>query len=125
MSDLLFSRPMLRRILAQAELMDRMLQRLGVDEAALARLDGGMGLYEARTRCLACRNERECRAWLEGWTSPADPSEFCPNAAFFGRCRQVASTAICFGRDESPFPVPARAEGASLPPAPADRGGRP
>jgi hypothetical protein len=111
MSDLLFSRPMLRRILSQAELMDRMLQRLGVDEAALARLDGGMGLYEARTRCLACRRERECRAWLEGETTPADPSEFCPNAAFFGRCRQVASAPPCRSPDDRPFPRSGEAGG--------------
>jgi hypothetical protein len=112
MSDLLFSRPMLRRILAQAELMDRMLQRLGVDEAALARLDGGMGLYEARTRCLACRNERACRAWLEGWTSPADPSEFCPNAAFFARCRQVGSASACRTPTTDPFACPTTLERA-------------
>jgi hypothetical protein len=124
MSDLLFSRPMLRRILAQAELMDRMLLRLGVDEAALARLGGGMGLYEARTRCLACRNERACRAWLEGWTDPADPSEFCPNASFFARCRPVGTAPACRTPTTDPFACPTTLESARPQLATIDDGGR-
>jgi hypothetical protein len=91
MSDLCYSRPMLNRIFRQAELMDRMMERVGVDPATAARLDKGMALYEARTRCIACCSERKCLDWLgrppaEGCS---DPPEFCHNAEFFRSCRQA------------------------------------
>ena len=41
-SDLCYSSPMLDRIFRQAELMDRMMERVGVDPMAAARLDAGM-----------------------------------------------------------------------------------
>ena len=65
MSDFCYGRPMLNRIFRQAELMDRVMERVGVDLPVAARLDRGMAWYEARTKCIACCNERQCRAWLE------------------------------------------------------------
>ena len=56
MSDFCYSRPMLNRVLQQAELMDRMMERLGLDLAAAARLENGTVWYEARTRCIACHS---------------------------------------------------------------------
>ena len=56
MSDFCYSRPMLKRVLKQAELMDRMRERLGVGAATAARLDKGTAWYEARTRCIACHS---------------------------------------------------------------------
>ncbi len=87
-SDFCYSRPMLNRIIRQAELMDRMMERVGVIPAAAACIDRGMAWYEARTRCIACCSERECRDWLarsEAETSSEAP-EFCHNADFFRRC---------------------------------------
>lgn len=99
MSDFCFSRPMLTRILAQAELMDRMMACLGVDPATAARADCGNAWYEARTRCIGCTSARQCRAWLSAAEMGAfpGPAEFCCNAAFLRDCCQRA-------------PLPARAE---------------
>ena len=69
MTDFCFSRPMLERVLHHAELMDRMMERVGVNAAVAARVDRGMAWYEARTRCIGCSSERQCRDWLArgGW----------------------------------------------------------
>ena len=92
MSDFCYSRPMLHRVLQQAELMDRMMQRLGVDLATAARLENGMAWYEARCQCIACHSERQCQEWLK--RAPAVPSdgppEFCGNSVFFRRCEPSA-----------------------------------
>jgi hypothetical protein len=89
MSDFCYSRPMLNRVLQQAELMDRMMGRLGVDLATAARLENGMAWYEARSTCIACHSERQCQEWLK--RAPVEPSlrspDFCHNAAFFRRCQ--------------------------------------
>ena len=88
MTDFCYSRPMLSRVLQQAELMDRMMARLGVDPVAGARLENGMAWYEARTRCIACHSEPQCQDWLK--RAPAEhlagAPDFCHNAAFFRRC---------------------------------------
>ncbi len=88
MSDFCYSRPMLDRIFRQAELMDRMMERVGVDPAAAARVDRGMAWYEARTRCIACCSDRQCRDWLACSETSAvlEPPEFCRNGEFFRRC---------------------------------------
>ena len=87
MSDFCYGRPMLDRIFRQAELMDQVMERVGVDPAAAARVDRGMAWYEARTRCIACCNERQCRAWLACSNPPTALPQSCPNAEFFRRCR--------------------------------------
>jgi Family of unknown function (DUF6455) len=67
-------------------LMERMIQRMGVSPVVAARVDGGMALREARTKCMFCRREDECQDWLGGKTGSGDPREFCPNVAFFQHC---------------------------------------
>jgi hypothetical protein len=90
MGDFCFDRPMLKRVFRQVALMDRMMERVGVDPAAAARDSEGTAWYEARTRCIACCNERQCLDWLEHppATSPVEPPEFCHNADFLRRCRK-------------------------------------
>jgi hypothetical protein len=73
---------MLTRVLRQADLLDQVMQRLGVDPVAAARVDNGIAFYEARTKCISCCQERECRAWLQFTSERLDPAEFCPNAQF-------------------------------------------
>jgi hypothetical protein len=85
-SDFCYSRPMLDRIFRQAELMDRVMDRLGVDPFTAARLDRGMAWYEARSKCIACCCERQCRTWLESPDPPPAPPQSCPNGEFFRRC---------------------------------------
>ena len=73
----------LDRIFRHAELMDRVMERLGIDPSVAARLDRGMAWYEARTRCLACRDERQCRLWLEQTDPvPTAPPRPCATAEF-------------------------------------------
>src|SRR5262245_24812484 len=76
---------MLKRVLDQADLMDRTMKAVGVVAARAARLDFGMAWYEARCRCIACPDGRKCRAWLAGVdvTQTSRPPAFCRNAEFF------------------------------------------
>jgi hypothetical protein len=83
MTDFCYGGPMLDQVLDHAELMDRMMERVGVDQVAVARLDQGMAFYEARTRCLSCPHEAACRGWLANAEVPAAAPEFCANAEFF------------------------------------------
>jgi hypothetical protein len=79
---------MLNRVLQQAELMDRMIERLGIDPVVAARLENGMAWYEARSQCIACHSERQCQEWLKrAPTEPSiEPPDFCHNTAFFRSC---------------------------------------
>lgn len=89
MTDFCYRRPMLNRVFRQAWLMDQMMERLGIAPALAARVDRGVARYEARTKCISCRNDRLCLAWVgrsEG-KAPLNPPGFCQNADFFRRCR--------------------------------------
>lgn len=86
MSDFCYGRPMLERIFRQAELMDRVMERIGVDPSTAARLDRGMAWYQARSRCIACCTDCQCRAWLEHPGPLPGPPPSCPNDDFFRRC---------------------------------------
>jgi hypothetical protein len=52
MGDFCDSRPMRNRVLQQAELMDRMMERLWIDPVVAARLENGMARYESRSQCI-------------------------------------------------------------------------
>jgi hypothetical protein len=92
MSDLCYPFPVFQRVLARAELMDRMLGRCGIDPGVAVRLDGGAAWYEARTRCIDCPSGHNCAHWLmrsEGEPQGAVPT-FCPNRDFFDRCAHAS-----------------------------------
>lgn len=65
------------------ELMVRMMDRMAVNWKMAAAIDGGLAWYAARTKCIFCRHEAECRSSLEG---PEALPQFCPNAEFFMHC---------------------------------------
>ena len=90
MTDFCYSRPMLKRVLQQAALMDRMMEAVGVNPARAARIDRGTAWYEARSRCIACTSEPNCRSWLRqrGRAKPSAPPAFCANADYFRAARQ-------------------------------------
>jgi Family of unknown function (DUF6455) len=92
MRDLWHGRPMLHRVMRHAELMDHMMERVGIDAAAAARLDKGMALFRARSKCLGCCRERQCSDWLaqSEIDASAEPPEFCSDAEFFRRLRPKA-----------------------------------
>ena len=68
------------------DLMDRMMQKRGVDICAARGVDGGMAFNEARAKCRYCLHEEACRRWLT-IRAPRTNPDFCPNAAFFLSCR--------------------------------------
>jgi hypothetical protein len=89
MSDFCYSWPMFNRIFHQVELMDRMMEVVGVNAAIAVRVDEGAAWYEARTNCLSCCHECECRDWLVCSEGLLMPPDFCPNAAFFRSCTEA------------------------------------
>jgi len=83
--------PTLSRYLHCPELMDRMMERVGVTRAEAARVDGGLAWLEARTKCIFCRDVGICCNWLEGSDMRSTPAEFCPNFQFFRTCAEHLS----------------------------------
>jgi hypothetical protein len=89
MTDFCYSRAALNRILRRAALMDSVMQRVGANHDAARTLDGATASFEGRVKCIACDRERECLEWLAHSQAAASsvPPQFCPNAAYFRRCR--------------------------------------
>lgn len=92
MSDFCYSWPVFNRVFRQAEVMDRMMERVGVRPAVAVRIDQGMAWYDARTKCIDCLAEQQCRWWLESADASAAPPDFCPNAQFFRECARNDAT---------------------------------
>lgn len=78
--------PMFNQVLHRQELMDEMIERLGVDVLTAVRKDNGQAFVRARTRCRYCLHESECRQWLDSSPILPLPPDFCPNANFFRSC---------------------------------------
>jgi hypothetical protein len=76
---------MTRRVERQATRMHEMMDRLGVDGAALARERQGEAYAEARTRCMTCGTSDRCLRWLDGDPASKGPPDFCPNLRLFHR----------------------------------------
>ena len=75
--------PMFTRVLQQAQRMDAMMERLGVDRALAARKDEGRAFAQARLACLHCLSASQCEWWLAHVEGAPEPPAFCPLAAFF------------------------------------------
>jgi hypothetical protein len=78
------------------ELMVRMMDHMAANWKTAALIDGGLAWYAARTKCIFCRHEAECRSWLDG---PEALPEFCPNAKFFRVCAVAYAHDQFFVRD--------------------------
>jgi hypothetical protein len=83
-SRLLWATP--NQLSRRFNLMDRMMQKRGVDLCAALDVDGGMAFSEARAKCRYCLHEEACRRWLTIRTPRTSP-DFCPNSRFFSTCR--------------------------------------
>lgn len=68
------------------ELMDAMMQTLGVDVLVAVGLEEGQAFVKARSRCRLCPHESACRYWLASPSRVPLPPNFCPNTCFFHRC---------------------------------------
>jgi hypothetical protein len=78
--------PMFNQVRRRQDLMDEMMERLGVDVLTAVRKGNGQGFVGARTRCRGCLHESECRLWLDSSPKLPIPPDFCPNANFFRWC---------------------------------------
>lgn len=81
--------PMSRHVERQARRTHEMMERLGVNAAALARLRGGEAYAEARMKCLKCVQSRECLLWLDADPPSAELPTFCPNLELFESCKKM------------------------------------
>ena len=75
----------LHRADKRALMMTRMLETVGADRLDEAGAEVSQELAAALRRCLACREARLCRAWLDGRQPGVDHRTFCPNASLFER----------------------------------------
>ena len=78
--------PTFNQVRHRQELMDHMIERLGVDVLTAIDMEGGCAFVQARARCRNCLHESGCRLWLDSSTASPFPPDFCPNANFFRKC---------------------------------------
>ena len=83
--------PLLEQVLRHQTLMDRMMVTSGVDIYSAAKVDGGLALLEAGTKCRLCKHEDACVLWLKEADGLKSAPDFCPNAGFFKTCRAIDS----------------------------------
>ena len=75
------SRRLLAPILERLRLMQRMVDRLSIDDSR--GLMVGLLVREAEGNCLSCRNAAACRRWLDRNIEDGAQHSFCANAALF------------------------------------------
>jgi hypothetical protein len=77
----------LKQILRRQELMDRVMEKCGVDVLAAIREDNGQAFFQARAKCRECLYDLACRGWsLESSEELQLPPDFCANTDFFHAC---------------------------------------
>ena len=76
--------------LAAMDLLNRMMQRLGLDaQQEITQVDA---MSDAQWRCRCCKEWRQCRHWLDAGVPDDGYRRFCNNAELFERMR---STRTC------------------------------
>ena len=81
---------MLDRVLAQAELMDRIMQATGVNPARTTRIGLGIGWYEASSRCTVCGDDEMPRTTCSPDAGPARGRAFLlPEQVLFELANQM------------------------------------
>ena len=81
--------PIIRQVHDRSRRTEQMIDRLGVDAAALARRHNGESFADVQRICFDCRNSYLCRRWLESDRSENSEPEFCPNLKTFLACQRV------------------------------------
>ena len=74
--------------LASAELLKRMLERVGL--AGIDVKDDDWSSHAPELRCRTCGSWRQCRRWLDSEAGDDGYREFCPNAELLDRLRLKA-----------------------------------
>ena len=73
------------RLTKQADLMDTMMKKLGVEDDIWQLPDHAVVLRRAANRCLACDKPDACEYWLTHETNPDQAPGFCRNHDLFAR----------------------------------------
>lgn len=73
------------RLTNRADLMDDMMDKLGVSEEMHQMPDHAGVLRRAANRCLSCEKPDSCQQWLNTEISPSEPPYFCKNHDLFQR----------------------------------------
>jgi hypothetical protein len=77
------------RVWHLADLLDRMIDRVGVAGTA-GRIDGGEGLQQAAKICMLCNATAMCERFLSAENTETEIPPFCPNRPFLLRCRDMS-----------------------------------
>lgn len=73
----------LDRMAAKADLMERMMRKLGVRGAITEMPDAPSVMRNAAIRCMSCGHAGECRSWLDANEAPAHAPGYCRNKELF------------------------------------------
>ncbi|OCW56703.1 DUF6455 family protein [Hoeflea olei] len=73
------------RLTQQADLMDAMMKKLGVEEEMWKMPDHAGVLRRAANRCLLCDRPDSCEHWLANESHPDEAPGFCRNHDLFER----------------------------------------
>ncbi|MCY0146546.1 DUF6455 family protein [Hoeflea sp. G2-23] len=73
------------RLTQQADLMDAMMDKLGVADEMRSMPDHAAVLRRAANRCLTCDRPDSCQEWLGHETNPDEAPGFCKNHDLFDR----------------------------------------
>ena len=98
MSDKNSRWPICRQVEQRERRTERMIERLGVEPAALVRLRQGDVYADVRQACFECRNSDRCRLWLEMVDPQTSEPDFCPNLKTFVDCRRLDQLFIRKGK---------------------------
>ncbi len=91
--------PLLEPMRQRLRLLERMVDRLGVDGWRGQMV--GLAAREAEATCLSCTRSVDCRRWLDGAAAEDAHLGFCPNAALLGALRQASSGGASAGDAKS------------------------
>lgn len=73
------------RLTNRADLMDEMMDKLGVSDEMHEMPDHAGVLRRAANRCLTCEKPDSCQQWLNTEISPDEAPNFCKNHDLFER----------------------------------------
>lgn len=75
------------RIAQHSNLMDAMMDKLGVRDQLAQRPHGGAVLRRAADRCLSCDHAEACEGWLSKAQSVEEAPDYCRNHDLFQRLK--------------------------------------
>ena len=84
---------LVRRVELRAHRMHDLMQRIGVDPAALVRAESGDAYSRARSLCHFCGTSDQCLRWLDQTPLSDTRPTFCPNLTLFEACRRTTVAA--------------------------------